>query len=516
MYNVGAWILLAASLINSLFILYACRQGNNRKGVFLYSGGVLCSILYAAGYAFELMSENLSQVNFWLHVQYLGIVFVPVFWLLLVCHYTKAKILKKRWVRLVLYIFPFLILLAQYTNESHHLFYRSMYLVHTDDMTITVTEKGVLYWLNLSYMYITLLYGDYLLLKIYPRVAGSYRWQLRGLLIGSFFPYMGNALYLLGFSPEHIDLSPFMIAVSTPIYGWSLFYFQMLDLVPIARDRIFENMYDAVVVTDVYGRLVDYNKAAKTIFPVLSAMHLGNSLEELNFLPEFLITEERPPAEFEISLDTEGRICDYYVRISLVSSKRGLPMGRIFSLHDVSEKVKLVRQLKYLAMIDETTQIYNRRNFMQKSEILYEKACKEKQSMLMILFDIDHFKKINDTYGHAAGDHALYMAAQTCLALLPTDAVFGRYGGEEFCCCMTEISLEQGQKIAESMRRSLENTKMQEAGNEFFITASFGIAFTESVEKTNVAALLKEADQGMYTAKNNGRNRVVVQMAAAV
>ena len=513
MYNICAWILLAASLINSLFILYACRQGNNRKGVFLYSGGVLCSILYAAGYAFELMSENLYQVNCWLHVQYLGIVFVPVFWLLLVCHYTKAKVLKKRWVRMLLYIFPLLILLAQYTNEMHHLFYRSMYLVHTADMTITVTEKGILYWINLTYMYITLLYGDYLLLKIYPKVAGSYRWQLRGLLIGSFFPYMGNALYLLGLSPEHIDLSPFMIAVSTPIYGWSLFYFQMLDLVPIARDRIFENMYDAVVVTDVYGRLVDYNKAAKRVFPVLSAMHLGNSLEELHFLPEFLITEERQPAEFEISLDTEGRICDYYVRSSLVNSNRGIPMGRIFSLHDVSEKVQLVRQLKYLAMIDETTQIYNRRNFMRKSEFLYEKARKEQQTMLMILFDIDYFKRVNDTYGHAAGDHALYTAAQTCLALLPTDAVFGRYGGEEFCCCMTGISLEQGCRMAEIMKNSLEKTKLQEGGNEFCITASFGIAFAKNAQKTTVADLLKEADQGMYQAKNAGRNRVVVYSA---
>lgn len=188
-------------------------------------------------------------------------------------------------------------------------------------------------------------------------------------------------------------------------------------------------------------------------------------------------------------------------------------MGRIFSLHDVSEKVQLVRQLKYLAMIDETTQIYNRRNFMRKSEFLYEKARKEQQTMLMILFDIDYFKRVNDTYGHAAGDHALYTAAQTCLALLPTDAVFGRYGGEEFCCCMTGISLEQGCRMAEIMKNSLEKTKLQEGGNEFCITASFGIAFAKNAQKTTVADLLKEADQGMYQAKNAGRNRVVVYSA---
>lgn len=129
------------------------------------------------------------------------------------------------------------------------------------------------------------------------------------------------------------------------------------------------------------------------------------------------------------------------------------------------------------------------------------------QPISLIITDLDHFKKINDTYGHLAGDAALqHFASIMKNSLRKSDYVF-RIGGEEFLVLLPNTSLEEAAKIAENLRQKLEKSPLEYEGRQINLTASFGVA--ELREHRNLSELIKEADEKLYAAKKEGRNRVV-------
>ena len=126
----------------------------------------------------------------------------------------------------------------------------------------------------------------------------------------------------------------------------------------------------------------------------------------------------------------------------------------------------------------------------------------------MLVFDVDHFKQINDRYGHDVGDQVLQMIAQTTRNEMQRHDVLARYGGEEFIACLPETSLDDALKIAERLRHKIENIVVDlEHGHRLDFTVSIGAAILESSEM-DLMALIKQADIALYQAKANGRNRV--------
>jgi diguanylate cyclase (GGDEF)-like protein len=127
------------------------------------------------------------------------------------------------------------------------------------------------------------------------------------------------------------------------------------------------------------------------------------------------------------------------------------------------------------------------------------------------MFDIDHFKNVNDTWGHLAGDHVLAKLAATVQAILRTEDVFGRYGGEEFAIvCRSATPVDAG-NVAERVRATVERTSFTYEGKAIPITVSLGVAGYPTVIANNADDLIRAADQALYEAKRAGRNRVVVR-----
>jgi diguanylate cyclase (GGDEF)-like protein len=122
--------------------------------------------------------------------------------------------------------------------------------------------------------------------------------------------------------------------------------------------------------------------------------------------------------------------------------------------------------------------------------------------------DLDHFKKLNDTYRHQAGDHVLRETAALWRAVLPDTAVIGRYGGEEFICALPRDDLDRATELAELMRRQIESYVFDFEGWQLHVTASFGVAQLGRPAQT-AHELIRLADEGLYAAKATGRNRVV-------
>jgi diguanylate cyclase len=164
-------------------------------------------------------------------------------------------------------------------------------------------------------------------------------------------------------------------------------------------------------------------------------------------------------------------------------------------------------QLRRLAQTDTLTGIGNRHYFTQKSERALLECARAGEQASLIMFDLDHFKAINDTYGHGAGDWVLKHVGKTCLAHCRKIDYIGRIGGEEFAVLLRGLDLAGAARLAEDCRAQLANIDTRDSGYSFVITASFGVTST-ALSGYDLSRLMSHADQMLYRAKKEGRNRV--------
>lgn len=164
-------------------------------------------------------------------------------------------------------------------------------------------------------------------------------------------------------------------------------------------------------------------------------------------------------------------------------------------------------QFMRMAQCDSLTGIYNRKHFMAEAEQALRYAGRSGRGASLLLIDLDHFKLINDTYGHAMGDQVLRRAVQACQEYVRSTDVFGRLGGEEFGVLLSECSREAGIERAEAIRRAVAGLSDQEEPG-IPVSASFGVAFTAE-SGHELRQLLMDADHALYRAKRAGRNCVV-------
>ncbi|MFE8072528.1 diguanylate cyclase [Marinobacteraceae bacterium S3BR75-40.1] len=166
-----------------------------------------------------------------------------------------------------------------------------------------------------------------------------------------------------------------------------------------------------------------------------------------------------------------------------------------------------------LAHRDELTGLHNRRAFFALGEQLWRYAQRNNASIALIMFDLDGFKGINDRFGHAAGDRVLRAVGQTSKRLVRDSDILARLGGEEFAIVMMDSDGHDARTLAERLRQAIESTPVIFEGHSIVCSSSFGIDF-DSPANASLDTLLKRADDAMYRAKRNGRNRVESRLIA--
>ena len=169
------------------------------------------------------------------------------------------------------------------------------------------------------------------------------------------------------------------------------------------------------------------------------------------------------------------------------------------------------RMLSEVSTRDALTGLYNRWFVLEKIDSEINRALRHGSPMSLLMLDIDHFKRINDTWGHSAGDQVLQAIGKLLRESCRVYDVPGRYGGEEFCIVLPETKPGNTNVVAERIRRRLETTELSCGDGSIVVTASIGIAGMEAAAEGEIlspAALIDRADRAMYTAKNRGRNRV--------
>lgn len=502
-----SFTVFAAAAIQTLLATLALRR-RYVSGAPAFVGLTLAAAVVSAGYGLELGATNLDDILFWNRVQLFGSTFMPAFWGIFSIQVVGGRVARK-WVLVLLGLSTFSLLLTL-SNPLHGLYQIAPRLHPDTPFPVLDFEKGPAFWFVVLYSNVVLLLGTVRLAASLRRVPSPWRARYLILVVGSLIPWAGLMLTVDGTVPWGLNLAVLSIAVSTPVFAWGILRLGMLDLVPIARDRVFEGMRDAVLVADHQGRILDYNPAARQVFPMLSARALGRPLDEIE-LPRVVMEGMTAPTDGEVDLEVPGLegTRSFRGNVSSIQTPNGDRAVRILTLVDVTTLASAIGELRTQAHTDLLTGAFSRRRFQEVLEIEISRSRRHGHPLALLMMDLDHFKRVNDTFGHDAGDRVLAAVAESCREVIRTSDALGRIGGEEFALLLPETGLPGARAAAERVRQRIESQRVTALdGSVIQITVSIGVAAGDPAAPASLAELLDAADRGLYRAKESGRNRV--------
>jgi two-component system, cell cycle response regulator len=181
-----------------------------------------------------------------------------------------------------------------------------------------------------------------------------------------------------------------------------------------------------------------------------------------------------------------------------------------FTYHDHLDE-SFQQQMYDAALRDGLTKAFNKKYFLDRLETELAYAKRHKASLSLLMFDVDHFKRVNDTYGHLAGDYVLAKLSKMSMATVRAEDVFARYGGEEFGVICRAVTLDAAGILGERLRSLVEQGPFEFEGRKLPITISVGVAAHPDLQIDTANQLIAAADEALYEAKRGGRNRVLLK-----
>ncbi|UOQ49887.1 diguanylate cyclase [Gracilibacillus caseinilyticus] len=468
--------------------------------------------IYCFASAFGLLSTTLAQMKFWTFIQYIGIAFAPPIGLLFTMKYLDRNMNPKTYFTFLL--IPFITLMMVDTNDFHHAHYRVLEIDSELGLPYFYQEIGPWYIVHGIYTF-GCMFVAFSLLLLQWKETKEYIPQLIALLFGQLVPMVAAFFYLVGITPAGVDPVPMVLWLSSFLYLWAINSSRLFSLLPIAKNTIFNSINDGVVVLDSFNRLVEYNTAFRKMLPELDKSLFGDHFTEIwsrAFNDRFPLDLTGRTDTKEIKLKQTHADSIYQVSTTPLKDEKNTK-ALVIVFTDITDIKELQLKLEYQAYYDDLTQIWNRRAFFQRTEKELEKA--RNQGVPYLIIYVDHFKSVNDTYGHDVGDQALRHVASVCKLSIGEGSQFARYGGEEFVVAFVELSLSEGKKTAEKIRANMEQTPLITSKRVIPLTLSIGVAVTSMQGQESLQELLKQADQALYNAKQQGRNQVQAFAPAA-
>ncbi len=468
----------------------------------------LANSLYSLGYAIEISRLDLQGILEAIRIEYLGLAFIPALVLNFTLTFLRQKRLPAHTVVLMLVI-PLITLVLVFTVDQHNLYYIQPRVVEGKFFPVLTFERGIWYNVQVIYLMSATILAVILFFINALRSGNKRRRQAVACAIASMIPVVEGFFYFSGLIPGNIDAAPFAMSISVCIFALALFKLGLFEIVPAAREMAIDSVREGFLVVDRLGQLHDLNKAAR-LLPGAAELKIGQRLPPenplvLNLAP--LLESGKESVGFTVD-HPNGRLHYYNARAYSITDPFSGSGGIAILISDVSETAGLMRQLHLQANTDELTGILNRRHLMGLGQRQVDLGQHTGLPIGVILIDLDHFKTVNDRFGHQTGDEVLRRVADCFQRGMRSVDILGRYGGEEFVAFLPGANLADTIQVANRLKQSLAKCEMHAGEKRLIITASFGVYAAAPDEGDTLDSLLKNADLALYQAKARGRDCV--------
>ena len=297
------------------------------------------------------------------------------------------------------------------------------------------------------------------------------------------------------------------------------------------QKEIIDFLPDATWVVDQQGQIMAWNRAMESLTGISSAEMIGRG----NYKHSEPFFDQRKPMLIDMVLKPDPLLESDYILFRHEGAKLygesyvedldgsgrylagtagplknagGEVVGAIQSIRDITHRKEMEAELTRLATTDSLTGVNNRHHFLELAREELLRAKRYNRSLALLMLDLDHFKNVNDSYGHHTGDKVLQEFSQACLAAIRETDCFGRLGGEEFAVLLVETSVQDARRVAERIRSRVEEMTILAGGQTIKTTVSVGLTTLEPAD-VYFKEIMQRADQALYAAKNAGRNQVV-------
>ena len=341
-------LLLAAVGISTILAIAALKNrptlGNHAFGALMVSVA-----MWALLTIFEVASYDHQTKVFSGDLKYLFIAIVPVEWFIFSLYYANRIRALKLGHLFWLAAIPLVTVVLVATNGLHHLMFQSMTSFRDGDFYLISRKFGIWFWIHTAYSYALLFMGFAFIAKSLMDAQRIYRSQVISLLIAAGAPWLCNVLFLTGAHPfPRLDLTPFAFSISGLAIMWGIIRYRLLDIVPIARDFVIQNMRDGVIVIDTHRRVLDMNSAAAQLAEVRQADVIGRDVDQIiSWLPEMSLSSDPqksgPPATVSINNNGARRFLE--VDASMLRENEKLT-GHLVILRDITEAMAAQEALR--------------------------------------------------------------------------------------------------------------------------------------------------------------------------
>ncbi len=345
--------LVAASILSLITAIYVLKKDCTPSSTW-FSILMIMITIWTTCYALELVFFNQNLVLLFAKLKYIGIVYTPVAWLFFSLSYTQNQLTISKKTIVALLILPTFLLITLFTNPFHHLFWKSISIAGSSTISIANGSSNVFFWIHTIYSYSLIVLGTAFILMMLFRTKEIFTKQNMSLLFGVLAPFIGNIFIVFNFirTPYGYDITPLLFVISGVAFSTSILFFKFLELIPTAREEVFEYVPQAIFVLNKNMLIVDTNKSAENLvkhgfFPVNNERIIGTSIDSLfkNIFPNGVLEDIGFQKKLIQMKSNEDRIC-FEIALNPLFDEHNSLEGHLITIDDVTHQKKIEEKLK--------------------------------------------------------------------------------------------------------------------------------------------------------------------------
>lgn len=477
-------------------------------------------------YGMETLADTEHYRILWSQFAYIGTYATGAFLFRFAVRWLRPRF-QGWWLQLT-WLVPAIMVIAAFTNGVHGLVWPDVH--PSSNPVVWFYARGPVFWFGVIYEYLLVAVSTILIVATAWTSRGIYRRQAMYVAVGVFVSVAGNLLYLMRILPLPLDITPMALTMSVGIIYAGVSRNRLVDLLPAARHRVVDLMPDGLFVVDTDYRIIDWNTAALSMWSRESSSPLGRPVSELvtpwkETIEPAIERSNRPVVR--VNLPSGGEQGEVQAEVRPFTIRTGRIEGWIVLFRDETEFRRtegelqqanerleaLNKELLTQAIHDSLTGLFNRAYLDEALPRELARCRRDGSSIGLLILDVDHFKEINDTFGHDVGDRILKDVARLVKGVVRAGDIPCRFGGDEFVAVMPGATQSEATVVAERIRETVSAKKLGDPGLRVSVTVSIGSAvFPHHAD--SAADLFRAADRALYAAKDAGRNRSITAPTA--